>query len=298
MHTFQLECFMSVAEHLSFARAAEELNVTQPTVTHQIQSLENELGVKLLNRSTRTVSLTYEGEILLPEARSFTIRFRAMRDKFSSPHAKEVLPMHIACTSEPLMSLLPDSLYALASEYPTIHPILHKISMPQIAKAVEDGSADIAVGLKEALPKGSSICYTHLIHTPVVCLTDVTHPLSERESITLADLAAHNLIFYRSAECNSDIASLQIRLGAGKDLSEIFYCDDIASAITLARAGYGNTFLPRVFLPEILSDVRAIPITDCEPLSFGAYHKASCTDSQRSFIKLLHTTLLSRSPSQ
>ena len=57
MNTFQLTCFLAVAHSLSFVRAAEHLNVTQPTITHQIQSLEDELGVRLFRRSTRLVEL-------------------------------------------------------------------------------------------------------------------------------------------------------------------------------------------------------------------------------------------------
>ena len=58
MNTFQLTCFMTVAETLNFARAAERLNITQPAVTHQIRSLEEELEVKLFKRTTRLVELT------------------------------------------------------------------------------------------------------------------------------------------------------------------------------------------------------------------------------------------------
>ena len=58
MNTFQLSCFLQVAETLNFARAAEILHVTQPAVTQQIRSLEKELGVPLFHRTTRSVKLT------------------------------------------------------------------------------------------------------------------------------------------------------------------------------------------------------------------------------------------------
>ncbi|MFQ7550520.1 MAG: LysR family transcriptional regulator [Blautia marasmi] len=61
MNTVQLECYMAVAENLNFARAAEQLHITQPAVTHQINSLEAELDVKLFRRTTRTVELTAPG---------------------------------------------------------------------------------------------------------------------------------------------------------------------------------------------------------------------------------------------
>ena len=60
MNTTQLECFLAVAEHLNFARASEDLHITQPAVTHQINSLENEFNVKFFRRTTRSVELTQD----------------------------------------------------------------------------------------------------------------------------------------------------------------------------------------------------------------------------------------------
>ena len=68
MNTQQLECFIQVAENLNFARAAKELHITQPAVSRQINALEAELGAKLFNRTTRTVSLTPIGSRFLADA--------------------------------------------------------------------------------------------------------------------------------------------------------------------------------------------------------------------------------------
>ena len=69
MNTFQLACFVAVAETCSFARAGERLHVTQPTVTYQIKMLEQELGTALFYRSTRNVALTQNGQLFLEDAR-------------------------------------------------------------------------------------------------------------------------------------------------------------------------------------------------------------------------------------
>lgn len=70
MNTTQLRCFLSVAEYLSFARAAEQLNMTQPAISHQISSLEKELDVQLFVRTTRSVTLTEEGSIFINDAKN------------------------------------------------------------------------------------------------------------------------------------------------------------------------------------------------------------------------------------
>lgn len=70
MNTTQLICFLTVAETLNFARAAEQLHVTQPAVTQQIHSLETELNLQLFRRTTRTVELTQDGLIFLGDAKA------------------------------------------------------------------------------------------------------------------------------------------------------------------------------------------------------------------------------------
>ena len=70
MNSTQLECFMQVAENLNFARAAEALHITQPSVTHQIHTLETELNVKLFHRTTRSVSLTQAGLSFFTDAKN------------------------------------------------------------------------------------------------------------------------------------------------------------------------------------------------------------------------------------
>ena len=69
MNTVQLECFLSVAEHLNFSKASRELKITQPAVSHQIQALEEELEVKLFSRTSKSVSLTPEGILFLSDAK-------------------------------------------------------------------------------------------------------------------------------------------------------------------------------------------------------------------------------------
>ena len=64
VNTVQLECFLAVAQYLNFSKAAESVSITQPAVSHQIGSLEDELGVKLFVRTSKSVSLTREGIML------------------------------------------------------------------------------------------------------------------------------------------------------------------------------------------------------------------------------------------
>ncbi|MCA5964907.1 LysR family transcriptional regulator [Blautia sp. RD014234] len=83
MNTVQLECYMAVAENLNFARAAEQLHITQPAVTHQIDSLETELDVKLFKRTTRTVELTSPGWVFLGYARDILAKTAQAKNRLA-----------------------------------------------------------------------------------------------------------------------------------------------------------------------------------------------------------------------
>ena len=85
MNTFQLSCFLAVAETLNFARAAEQLHVTQPAVTQQIHSLESDLNVKLFKRTTRTVKLTEEGKIFIHDAKQIVALSQRAIKRFEDP---------------------------------------------------------------------------------------------------------------------------------------------------------------------------------------------------------------------
>lgn len=88
MNTVQLECFVAVAEYLNFSKASRSLKITQPAVSHQIQTLEEELGVKLFNRTSKSVILTQEGSRFLPDAQLYFCVRNTVRS--SAPHIKVI----------------------------------------------------------------------------------------------------------------------------------------------------------------------------------------------------------------
>ena len=291
MNTFQLECFFRVASSLNFARAAEELNVSQPAVTHQICSLENELNVKLFHRTTRSVSLTHEGELLLPEVNDLLLRLHAVENKFSKGGGKKFVPLQIGCIGETLFGMLPDVLYRLSSAEPDVHPILRSVAGPQLVEQIEKGYVDVVLGIREKLPKGCDVTYTELAAAPLVCVCDKTHPLSERQNVRLADLEDHSLVFFRPAVCASEIAALQLELGKGRNPGSIFFCDGLLEAFALARAGFGALLLPLVLLPDYLPGLVCLPVADYPVLSFGAYYKSGKGKLETLFVRLMRERL-------
>lgn len=114
MNTMQLSCFVEVAAQLSFSKAAEALHVSQPTVSHQIKALEDELGCALLVRSTRTVRLTddgfafleYANDILDLAARRASLETQAAPELAAASHRRAVHTGHVSLAVPAAYSLL------------------------------------------------------------------------------------------------------------------------------------------------------------------------------------------------
>lgn len=99
MNIFQLVCFLAVAENLSFARAAEQLHITQPAVTQQIRTLEKELGARLFIRTTRSVKLTEEGKSFFIDARQMVEISERAKKRFENPFGTEIATLAIGCSN-------------------------------------------------------------------------------------------------------------------------------------------------------------------------------------------------------
>ncbi|HIX68136.1 MAG TPA: LysR family transcriptional regulator [Candidatus Anaerostipes excrementavium] len=196
MNTFQLDCFLAVAEYLNFAKAAEQMNISQPSITHQIQSLENELNVKLFRRTTRSVEMTTEGIIFQDDAKQIVYRSKRAIMRFAKKDNREILDFSIDCSNHSHFTLLSDVLQIFLSIYPNVHPNIIWITPAQLLERMKDGSFDIAFGIKNPGMAKGGLTYRELRKIYSVCLFRSEHPFSEKDSLTIDDLQDQNHILY------------------------------------------------------------------------------------------------------
>lgn len=158
MNIFQLNCFLTVAETLNFARAAERLNITQPAVTHQIRSLESELNVKLFRRSTRSVELTHAGIIFLDDAQKMVgIAIRAQK-RFADPAKQEIQPFSIGFQSYTQLLYFPDIWRAMRRIYPNLHPGIRVAPVQHLRHLLEEETIEAFISFREPeLQKSPSV---------------------------------------------------------------------------------------------------------------------------------------------
>ncbi len=141
----QMEAFCMVVKHGSFSKAAKTLDLSQPTISAHISTLEKELGCELLIRTSRSIYPTEKGAILLGYAQSILgLRNKAL-EELSRPENRHTGVLTIAASSVPAQYCLPELLSAFSERYPGVSYQLHNANSMQAVDLVRKGTADVAL---------------------------------------------------------------------------------------------------------------------------------------------------------
>lgn len=285
MNTTQLECFMAVANFLNFSRAAESLRITQPAVSHQINTLEDELGVKLFQRTSKSVRLTqegfqftqYAGEILklsnLSKAR--------MKESRQAPKR-----LVIGCRNTGELRMLRPALRRLRLEQPDLLPVLRLIPFDSLENLLTEGDVHLIFSFRESAPQKAR--YQELVRCPVVCACGEDHPLAGREQVTLAELRqAGRIAVCRPPICPQALFTHQSQAVGDRGTDQVLFCDHQETISLLVETGYA--FAVMADLPHTrLPGVRYLAVPECRPLSFGAvYLPGAAPRALKRFLELL-----------
>ncbi len=286
MNTFQLECFLTVANTLSFARAAEQLNVSQPTITNQIKSLENELNTKLFHRSTRSVEITPEGNLFLSDAKSMVAISEQAKLRLRSSSEKAVQFFSLGCSNYVQLAILSEVLRQIKDEIPSLHPRLFVAPYEQLLQKLETDQLDLVFGIYDQTTTKTDIKYKELLQSNIVCICHKDHASVQKDSLMLSDLANEILIFCDPISLTPEMAKLQYHLSEGRKLSDMYFCSSSAASYVLAHSGFGIALLPDLLIPNDPEIVK-MRLDDAPKLSFGLLYKPNADNSlSKRFIQL------------
>lgn len=272
MNTFQLSCFLAVANSLSFARAAEQMQISQPAMTHQIKMLENELNTKLFHRSTRVVELTPEGQAFVADARSMVTIAEQAKLRFRNPEDRPIEVLSIGCSSYTQLELLTEVLNDLLAEHPNLHPRLHVVPHEQLFHLLETETVNVVLDIRQGGEATGKLTYKELRRSCLVCVCRRDHPAADRESISAQELADEKLIFCDPITLDPEIAKLQWKLAEGRNPADIHFCSSAEASIVLAGAGFGLAILPEIMVPSN-ENIAAVKIEEAPKLSFGLFYQ-------------------------
>lgn len=200
MPIHQLKYFYEVAKHCHFTNAAKELHMSQPPLTRRIQQLEETLGVVLLNRSKRTVTLTPAGEYLFEAC---TRLFKILEHDIENVKKigkGEKGTITIGFTGSVVNDLLPKILKQARITYPDLHIHVSQLTTAQQIKSLNDGSIDLGLLVSPIDEKNIA---TRLIRTePFVACIPKTHPFVLKDILTI-DMFKNELFIMTPKESGS-----------------------------------------------------------------------------------------------
>jgi DNA-binding transcriptional LysR family regulator len=192
MELRHLRYFVAVAEELHFGRAAERLHVVQPAVSEQIRKLEQELGVRLLNRTKRTASLTEAGAALLVEARRVLQQVEMARFATQKARDRVANRLRIGYTPASLPITVPRAVHQLSTSMKGLETILEAGFGMEMLAAVRDERLDAAIVSLPAPTEG--LRTTAVGYERAVAALPVTHRHAVQPAIRLAQVAPDRIV--------------------------------------------------------------------------------------------------------
>jgi DNA-binding transcriptional LysR family regulator len=192
MELRHLRYFVAVAEELHFSRAAQRLHVAQPAVSEQVRKLEEELGVRLLNRTKRTVSLTEAGAALLGEARRVLQQVEVARLATQEARDRTATRLRIGYLPATLPAIVPKALQRLAASMKDIEATLEPGFGLELIAAVRDDRLDAAIVSLPAPAAG--LRTTQLGYERAVAALPVSHRQAVQPAIRLDQVAPERIV--------------------------------------------------------------------------------------------------------
>lgn len=195
MEMRHLRCFIAVAEELHFGRAAERLRLSQPPVSLAIKELETELGLRLLERSSRRITLTPGGEQVLRDARAVLARTASLRQHAQGAAAGHAGTLSLGFISLAPCSFLPALLQRFAADYPAVRVTLHESTTDRILADLETGALDVGcIFASPDLP--AVLTYQATTLDPLVVALPSDHALAALAEVPLARLAQEQFLMF------------------------------------------------------------------------------------------------------
>jgi DNA-binding transcriptional LysR family regulator len=239
----QLKCFAAVAEDLHFGHAAQRMNMLPSALGRQIKLLEEDLGTRLLVRSTRHVALTPAGVVLRREARSILEQVAAAELKVRLLSKAKETALRIGAIDSAAVGLLPTLLGEFKELHPEIETRLVECTSAQQLQMLLSGRLDLAFVRPPV--RESGLQYEFLMYETLVIALPSDHALAAKDAIDIHDLAPMPLIVpARQVRPHSYKAIMRAFHAAGEEARIVLEAAEKQTMVSLVAAGIGLALVP------------------------------------------------------
>ncbi|ESJ19938.1 MULTISPECIES: LysR family transcriptional regulator [unclassified Cupriavidus] len=275
----QLRIFLALAQSLNFSRTAEQFFVTQPSLSKAVKEMEEELGIALFERSTRSVRLTPAGEQLVPMARRIVGEFDSGLRHLQSRAEQEAQRLSIAALPSLANVLLPGVCAALERRYPHAQIAVHDCADQAAVQRVIDYQVDFA--LASASPSNPDLLFREILRDRFVLLAPAQWRKPLRKRMHMDELAGLPLISMTDRSTAMKYMSAAF-LQRGVQFRPKLQLDQIGTIAGFVKEGLGIAVLPYLGIMPLLSlkGMRVAEIVDGPVRSVGLVSRKTSPPSE------------------
>ena len=260
MDLHQLRCFVAAAEELHFGRAAQRLGMLPSALGRHIRLLEEDLGTRLMARTTRNVVLTREGAILLDEARALLAQADDLATRFRAQGRSQAATLRVGAVDSAAAGLVPLLLHDFRQRRPDVVVQLLEDKTIRLLPRLLSGRLDLAfVRPPESPDRRLEVLF--LFHETVVVAVPAGHRLADHHRLSIGDLVDEPLIVpERRSRPHSHDLTVKLFAEAGLHARIAQVAEEKQTIINLVAAGLGVAIVPRWTSRMATQGVRYIPL--------------------------------------
>ncbi|MFJ2970864.1 LysR family transcriptional regulator [Pseudomonas fulva] len=260
MNVKQLRAFVAVAKFQSFAQAGEHLHISQPALSLTIKALEENLGGALLSRTTRSVSLTAEGEVLLPLARRLLADWDDTEEMLRQRFTLQLGRVAIAAMPSFAGNLLPGALKLFRQCYPKVNVTVHDVINEQVQELVRHRRVELGIGFEPDNVEG--LHFHPLYLDRFVAVVPVDSPLARLAQISWAQLLAEDFVALQRPSAVRLLLEQNVAVQHGK-LAVAFESHQLATVGRMVASGLGVSAVPALCITQMQElGARCIPLVE------------------------------------
>jgi len=238
----QLKYVLAVAEYQNFTVASEHCFVTQPTLSMQIQKLEDELDTQIFNRNKKPIQLTDVGQKIVEQAKIIVDESNRINDIVDQQKGFIGGDFKLGIIPTIMPTLLPLFLKTFVKKYPKVNLKIEELTTEEIVKKLTDGNID--VGIAATPLENEAIKERVLYYEPFVGFVPNEHRLKNHKEINVGELNIDDILLLEDGHCFKDsVLNLCKVYGTGNQHFQL-YSGSFDTLIKLSKEGMGMTLLP------------------------------------------------------
>ncbi|MEM8707000.1 MAG: LysR family transcriptional regulator [Actinomycetota bacterium] len=259
----RLDAFVAVAEELHFGRAAERLHIAQPALSQQVRQLENDLGLALLERTTRRVTLTADGAAFLPHARQLLVSAQGVARAAEELRVGARGRLRLGFVDSTAFEFVPRFLGRFRAAWPDADVELLTMSSDEQARALVDGEIDL--GVARTVPVRPVVDSAVLGHDRFMLAVPGDHPVADQQTVSLRRLFDDTFVgFSRTSSPSLHAEVRSLLAGHGVAYDPAIEATEYTTIVGLVAAGAGVALVPAGVRRLQLPNVAYVKVADAD----------------------------------